>query len=850
MKRVFIKVAVCIAVFIATLFISSSVYNQGNTDMTAVMATATLPLVHITDGSNDYNYLHGLTREMKGGYLSDTVTPLGDGRTMSFVVDKYGNTITGMSFEVRSVDGSRLVEKTDITDYKEDNDRITAKVTIKDLIEPDTEYNWILLINIGSEDADNNEDSKAIRYYTRIMDIEECHTKEKLEFVKDFHNKTFDKDAANDLVPYLESNSKGDNSTYSKVDIHSSFNQVTWGDLNVTRETEPDIAIQETDKQTAAVWLKYRVSIKEGKTKYKYNICEYYRIRYTSDRMYLIEFERTMNQIFNPEADVYANNKIMLGIRNSNVRMKESDGGSNLAFVNEKQLLCYHAEDKKIAYLFSFYDENEKMGSVDQRSIYDAHDIKILNVDETGNVSFIVYGYMNRGKHEGEIGIEVYEYNGMLNTIEEQIFIPYDKSFATLRADVEQLSYINKSGVYYLYLDGSIFAIDLIGQTYTEIASNLQQGSFQVSDSDEMLVWQNSADAYNCTKLILMDLNTGERKEINAGSNSCIMPLGFIQDDLIYGEARHDDVMVDSTGAVTFPMYVVYIQNEQGDILKKYEQSGIYVTGASISGNLITLTRVQKGSLNGYVSATDDQIVNNVVEDNGYNTSETVATQNYETIVQIALKSGIEVKSLKVTRPKEVLFEGTRDIDIEVDNSVDRYYVYGKNEITGTYTQPADAVNKAYEQSGAVINSRGDYIWKRTRSIRNQIMAIEGKMAENGTSQLAVCLETILDYEGEAKNVQSMLENGDTAIDILENSLDNVTVLELKGVSLDAILYYVDRDIPVLATMGNNDAMLIVGYNELNIVVMDPSTGTVYKIGMNDATDLFKEYGNSFITYI
>ena len=38
--------------------------------------------------------------------------------------------------------------------------------------------------------------------------------------------------------------------------------------------------------------------------------------------------------------------------------------------------------------------------------------------------------------------------------------------------------------------------------------------------------------------------------------------------------------------------------------------------------------------------------------------------------------------------------------------------------------------------------------------------------------------------------------------------------------------------------------------NELNIVVMDPSTGTVYKIGMNDATDLFKKYGNSFITYI
>ena len=42
----------------------------------------------------------------------------------------------------------------------------------------------------------------------------------------------------------------------------------------------------------------------------------------------------------------------------------------------------------------------------------------------------------------------------------------------------------------------------------------LQQGSFQVSDTNRMLVWQNSADAYDCTKLILTDLNTGETQEI------------------------------------------------------------------------------------------------------------------------------------------------------------------------------------------------------------------------------------------------------------------------------------------------------------------------------------------------
>ena len=31
----------------------------------------------------------------------------------------------------------------------------------------------------------------------------------------------------------------------------------------------------------------------------------------------------------------------------------------------------------------------------------------------------------------------------------------------------------------------------------------------------------------------------------------------------------------------------------------------------------------------------------------------------------------------------------------------------------------------------------------------------------------------------------------------------------------------------------------MIGFNELNVVVMDPKTGSVYKVGMNDATNMF-----------
>ena len=99
-----------------------------------------------------------------------------------------------------------------------------------------------------------------------------------------------------------------------------------------------------------------------------------------------------MEQIFSPQANVYASNKIMLGIRSPQVQMMESEGGSNLAFVDKNQLFCYHASDKKMATLFSFYEASSK-GGYDIRSIYDSHDIKILSIDETGNVKFIVYGY-------------------------------------------------------------------------------------------------------------------------------------------------------------------------------------------------------------------------------------------------------------------------------------------------------------------------------------------------------------------------------------------------------------------------------------------------------------------------
>jgi len=51
----------------------------------------------------------------------------------------------------------------------------------------------------------------------------------------------------------------------------------------------------------------------------------------------------------------------------------------------------------------------------------------------------------------------------------------------------------------------------------------------------------------------------------------------FMQEDLVYGLARKQDVRENRTGSVIFPMYSLKIQGDDGDVLKTYRKDGAYV---------------------------------------------------------------------------------------------------------------------------------------------------------------------------------------------------------------------------------------------------------------------------------
>ena len=840
MKKLIIKGAIVAFVFFMTLFIVSRVMNKGNTDMTTEMSSASYPVVAVNYGGFRINEMHGYGKIMDTSQMLESITPLAAGRKVSLEINPYGRIINEIAYEVRSLDGGRLIENTRVEEFEQTKEGISVSFGLKDLIELNQEYMLVILLKL--------DDGSEVRYYTRIVSTEEYHASDKLDYVYDFSKKTFNKEAAKELTKYLESNAEGDNTTLGKVTIHSSFKQVTWGDLEVERESQTAITVKELGPQTGSFILEYYVSTPNGDGKKYYRIKEFYRVRYTTERMYLLDYERTMNQMFEATGDVYANNKIMLGIISENVKLEESDGGNVIAFVIGNRLYSYNVVDNKMALLFGFYDTD----NLDDRTLYDGHKIKILNLDEGGNVTFLVYGYMNRGRHEGDVGISAYYYDSTVNTVDELVYIPYERSQELLMDEIDQLSYINRNSMLYLKWGSQIYGVNVMSRTSEVIVDNLSEGSYKVSDNNKMAVWRKEDDLRRGKELVLMNLTTGKQKSIKAGSGEVIAPIGFMDEDLIYGVARESDIFMDYAGNIVFPMYCVKIEDETEGVLKTYQQKNVYITGGKVSGNQIILSRVERDEDGSYREIKDDQVMNAETALDSKNTIEVVAVEKYEKLTQIAIKGMIDSASMKQLTPREVLFEGGRSISIPVpEQQPDRYYVYGKKGIESIFTNANSAVGAAEAISGVVVNEKGYYVWsKGNRSPKNQIMAIHGEEMTGEKDSLAVCLDSMLAYEGVIRNSEYMLAGGESVLNILEDSLPDVQVLDLTGCSLDAVLYYVNKDIPVLVMLGDGSAVLLIGFNEMNTVLMNPETGTVYKMGMNDSKEWFEENGNCFITYI
>lgn len=840
MGKKLIKPIVLIVVFIAAIITFCITTNKGNRDMTTSMSDASLPVMYFNNNGIKINELHGYTKEMNAAQMRDSIVPIDDSRKMSITVSTYGKAVDNISYKIRSIDGSRLVADDEVSDFSNKDNTILADVSVPNVLTADEEYLMVFTITSGDED---------IYYYSRIMQTDGDQISQILEFAKKFHDETFAEDGSSYFPTYMDATT-GDRTTLDYVDLTSTVSQMTWGSLGTTQYSDPSISFKEINDSYDVVTIDYVMSNVNdaGQTEY-YNVREYFRLRLTSSRMYVLNYERTTNQIFNSENTFLSDaGNILLGIRNSDVEYKTNEAGSVISFVQEGDLYSYDINNSEIIKVFSF----RGIEGIDARENWNRHDIKIVRVDEAGSIDFVVYGYMNRGDHEGEVGTAAYHYDGLAHTLEEDAFIPSTSSYEVLKAEMGKMLYLNEKNELYLMMEQSLYKIDLNTLKTEKVVENLTAGCYAASDSNQYFSWVDSDSQYSSTTLKVMNLKNGKTFEIKKGDDQYLRPLGFIGEDFIYGQANAADVVSDAAGNTTFPMHSLVIMNtsDQSE-LKTYTPSGGYVEKISVENYTITVDLIAAN--NGvYAEIGQDSIMNREAD-----SEQKVALEQSQSDTKLATwvikaANAKNTDKIKQLAAQPTISSHDTTAQLELGEDLERFYVYAKGEVTMATDNISDAIIQANDNMGVVIDSNQQYIWMRARKTAvNAFSNIAPNDTDKDADSVVKSVSAMLGYNDVTVSVSELINSGSSAVDVLKNNLSDKVVLDLQGVSSEEIIFYVSQGNPVFAMTGSSSAVLVTGYSSTGtLYVYNPDTGATDATSYENADAMFYNGGLHFITYM
>ena len=206
-----------------------------------------------------------------------------------------------------------------------------------------------------------------------------------IELAAGFSEKTFRYDQARDLVMYLETDDSEDNSSFGRTTIRSNFAHLTWGRLKMRPASQVQIRLKEMDGIMSCVTLDYLAAreTEAGRTEY-YEVEENFTMKWNTLRTYLMDYERTVNQIFQGTRAEYSGRRIMLGITgDSRVEVVKSPDKKVLAYKANRDLWCYDQAGRTSVQIFSFREQGEQM-----QPDFMEHDIRILRADNDKSVDF------------------------------------------------------------------------------------------------------------------------------------------------------------------------------------------------------------------------------------------------------------------------------------------------------------------------------------------------------------------------------------------------------------------------------------------------------------------------------
>lgn len=771
----------------------------------------TLPRVSFLVEEHKVNTLAGYVTEMDIASMRDTITPVAADGQLVMEIETDGQSINALKYEICSLDGSEQYAQKAVGSLS----KTTVTLSVREALERGVRE-AVLKVTLQM-------DEKEVYYYTRLEPLKDLSVGTCIEFAKNLHEMALVGADSETLEQYLEPGEESDNTTLQTVNIHSNVYHICWGKLKPQIVTEPEWSIQESNTVYTSILATYQViCLGDNGEQELYNVREFFRVRLSEGEMYLLDYERTMNQVFAGGSTVLGETSLRLGTIPNDVVYETNSDGTIVCFVQERELWSYNSEKNRFVRIFGFADTTENQSDV--RLLNDEHDVRMIRLEENGSVTFAVYGYMNSGTHEGEVGVDILYYDAGKETVEEKVFLPSTKAFAITEYELGKMVYYSEErATLYVLTGGVLYQVDMKRGEKEMLAEGLQDGQYVASEDGHLLAWQTDGQIDTAKTVTVMNFETEKAYDVNAPKGETIKPLGFVFSDFVCGYLESKNTGYLPSGEETIPMHRLEIRSQSNTVVKDYKPVGLYISDIVVENNLITVNRVEQQ--NGiYNTANPDYISNNEERKSTNINLETYTTDLKESQKRFIFTDGIQKTETRVVRASFVYSGKAEEISFENNDATELYYVYAAGRPAEVCENAGDAVRLADEWSGIVTTSKQSYVWEKGYRDLAYYTDVESCPKEEGQSSMESCLSFMEQYGAQQ--------------------------MDLSGCTLTQILYVVNQGMPVIAVLEGQHAVLVTGYGLDTVTYVDPDSGREQTVSQSEMGRMVAASGNTFIGFV
>ncbi len=800
------------------------------------MEEESYPCMQIQIQGRKINTLYGYSAPLEADVVRESVTPLNSEKRITLFIQEAKSRIVNLDYRIVDKESGEVYSTGPVNALGEKQ----KKIDISFDYGFKTSMEYILDIRATTDRG------RTVHYYTRLKYyLDESNLSKKLAFAEQFHKDTFTKSKAEQLGRYLEPDSANRNTSLSYVDITSSSDLITWAEMSPKIISDELVTIKEYNMETACIQYNYFVQAKTASGNETYHIKEFYRVRYASGQNYLLNYERSMEAAFDVSVASSKLSQLKLGItEENNEKMLSNQKENKLYFARGGILYEYDMKENVVKKIFSAFSDNASY----MYKSYDEQAIRLLKVDEKDTLYFCAYGYFPRGRYEGDVAIILYEYSAD-GELKEMVYMPMSTTYQQLREDFEEYGYVSSRGIYYFTVANTVYAYNMTAKRLEKIAENVKETSFMTMEGVHCYTWSSSLSKGYGESITIYNLEKDEKKMIyRPDTKSYVKLLGVIEDNVVYGFVRKSDMGKMSDGTKVVPCYELCIADTTGEVKRKYRIKGQYIRKVDCNGNVINMSLCRKQNKY-YVRCGEDSILNNSEKKTDKFSYVSRVTTKSLTEWYIHFPLSFEMKSKPVWGDSiTTLTTSERYVRLQ-QPKITKYYVYAGGRIVASYESASRAVREADNRMGVVVSSNHQVVWERSGAfLQNTIGGLEITKAENGISNLSACVHMLLKanhYDVEAKSLK--IKN-QTVYEVLGKYLQRP--LNLKGCTLEEVLYFVSGNKPVIAMTGKQSAVVIAGYTSTELTLYNPASGKKETVNRRAYEKVFKEAGNQFISYM